>query len=247
MAETSVLCNTTYASSFPTISPYNPSSSSFIPSSFPNHRRHPRSFSFRIAAKPSDGGYLFGNDDDDHSLFRDYPWHQLNSDDQPSGIQWVREDKITLFTADGLIQLGGSLSPKRISPSEKQKGQIKAFQKHQRFQESDYMDPKQSLCLGALFDIAATNGLDMGRRLCIIGFCRSIEMLSDVVEDTVLEHGGEVVLAEKASESGLQEKLSMKVAVPYLWGVPPVSETLHLAVRSGGGIVQKVFWQWDFL
>lgn len=35
-------------------------------------------------------------------------------------------------------------------------------------------------------------GLDMGRRLCIIGFCRSIEMLSDVVEDTVLEHGGEV-------------------------------------------------------
>lgn len=32
----------------------------------------------------------------------------------------------------------------------------------------------------------------MGRRLCIYGFCRSIEMLSDVVEDTVLEHGGEV-------------------------------------------------------
>lgn len=89
------------------------------------------------------------------------------------------------------------------------------------------MDPKQELCLGALFDIAATNvsnhhqitlsdyinplcnlsnavptyvdcsnmsiqGLDMGRRLCIFGFCRSIEMLSDVVEDTVLEHGGEV-------------------------------------------------------
>jgi len=34
----------------------------------------------------------------------------------------------------------------------------------------------------------------MGRKLCIIGFCRSIEMLSDVVEDTVLEHGGEVFL-----------------------------------------------------
>lgn len=37
-------------------------------------------------------------------------------------------------------------------------------------------------------------GLDMGRRLCIFGFCRSIEMLSDVVEDTVLEHGGEVLM-----------------------------------------------------
>jgi hypothetical protein len=80
------------------------------------------------------------------------------------------------------------------------------------------MDPNQSLCLGALFNIAATNvyicnfsfvykfalllvipfdiqGLDMGRRLCIFGFCRSIEMLSDVVEDTVLEHGGEVCFA----------------------------------------------------
>lgn len=32
----------------------------------------------------------------------------------------------------------------------------------------------------------------MGRRLCIFGFCRSVEMLSDVVEDTVLEYGGEV-------------------------------------------------------
>lgn len=109
------------------------------------------------------------------------------------------------------------------------------------------MDPAQGLCLGALFDIAATNGLDTGRRLCIIGFCRSIEMLSDVVEDTVLEHGGEVVTAEKASKGGLHEKLKMTVAVPLLWGVPPVSETLHLAVRSGGGIVDKVFWQWDFL
>lgn len=85
------------------------------------------------------------------------------------------------------------------------------------------MDPNQGLCVGALFDIAATNvskfsfllhllvsllycilmydcsmclrlqGLDTGRRLCIFGFCRSIEMLSDVVEDTVLEHGGEVI------------------------------------------------------
>ncbi|KAL2933251.1 Cobyric acid synthase [Bienertia sinuspersici] len=245
------------------------------------------------------------------------------------GIQWVREEKITMFTADGLIQLGGSLVPRRTSSSEMdvandrdvyveinvwqcvrtpyrielgmeifkvgvtlrieydelgrvlpiplatsemqcrndigqgdlritkrgfhvgwlgtKQDKVKIPPKYQRFQESDYMDPKQSLCLGALFDIAATNGLDMGRRLCIIGFCRSIEMLSDVVEDSVLEQGGEVVAAEKATDSGLQEKLSMTVAVPLLWGVPPASETLHVAVRSGGGIVQKVFWQWHFL
>ena len=37
----------------------------------------------------------------------------------------------------------------------------------------------------------------------------------------------------------------MSVAVPLLWGVPPASETLHVAVRSGGGIVDKIYWQWD--
>ncbi|KDO39994.1 hypothetical protein CISIN_1g0269862mg, partial [Citrus sinensis] len=56
-----------------------------------------------------------------------------------------------------------------------------------------------------------------------------------------------VVAAEKASKGGLHEKLTMTVAVPFLWGVPPASETLHLAVQSGGGIVEKVYWQWDFL
>lgn len=104
-------------------------------------------------------------------------------------------------------------------------------------------------------------------------------MLSDVVEEVVLEHGGEVnviyvspilplypcaiqkqflvlnriwtyiqvVVAEKAMKGDLQEKLTMTVAVPLLWGVPPASETLHLAVKSGGGIVEKVYWQWNFL
>ncbi|XWS55869.1 hypothetical protein CRYUN_Cryun09bG0037000 [Craigia yunnanensis] len=95
--------------------------------------------------------------------------------------------------------------------------------------------------------LTSSDGLDMGRRLCIIGFCLSIEIVSDVVEDTALEHGGEVVAAEKATKGGLHEKLSMRVAVTYLWGVPPASDTLPLAVRSGGGIAEKVYWQWDFL
>nr|GMD44527.1 uncharacterized protein LOC109181692 [Ipomoea batatas] len=162
-------------------------------------------------------------------------------------VQWVQEDKVTLFTADGLIQIGGSLVPQRVSSSDKKQGKVKMSPRLQRYQESDYMDPDQVLCLGALFDIAATNGLDMGRKLCILGFCRSVEMLSDVVEDIVVEHGGEVVSAEKASKGGMHEKLTMTVSVPLLWGIPPASETLHLAVRSGGGIVEKVYWRWDFL
>ncbi|PNT78178.1 hypothetical protein BRADI_1g74862v3 [Brachypodium distachyon] len=182
--------------------------------------------------------------DDPEDPYGPYPWEQPLDLSSGFDIEWVQEDKITLFTSDGLVQIGGSLVPRRLSASER-KQKAKGTHKFRRFQESSYMDPNQSLCLGSLFNIAATNGLDMGRRLCIFGFCRSIEMLSDVVEDTVLEHGGEVVIAEKASNDGLQEKLTMSVAVPLLWGVPPASETLHVAVRSGGGIVDKIYWQWD--
>lgn len=57
----------------------------------------------------------------------------------------------------------------------------------------------------------------------------------------------QIVSAEKASKGDMQEKLTMTVAVPLLWGVPPASETIHLAVRNGGGIVDKVYWRWDFL
>lgn len=174
-----------------------------------------------------------------------YPWETPDTGD--SSIEWVSEEKVTLFTSDGLIQIGGNLVPRRVSSANKKLGKRKTSQRSQRFQERNYMDPEQSLCLGALFDIAATNGLNTGRRFCIFGFCRSIEMLCDVVEDVVVEHGGEVVVAEKESKGGLTEKLTMTVAVPLLWGVPPASETLHLAVRSGGGIVEKVYWQWHFM
>ncbi|KAF3656981.1 putative S-adenosylmethionine synthase 3-like [Capsicum annuum] len=214
--------------------------------------------SVRFVAKASGSGGFLGGD-----ALGPYPWEPSDSED-PS-LHWVQEEKITLFTADGLIQIGGNLVKRKMSSFDKKQGKLKVSLRSQRFRESSYMDPNQSLCLGALFDIAATNGLDMGRKLCIIGFCRSIEMLSDVVEDTVLEHGGElldlscsfasdstaliadIVSAEKASKDNLQEKLTMTVAVPLLWGVPPASETIHLAVRNGGGIVDKVYWRWDFL
>ncbi|KAK7856744.1 uncharacterized protein LOC112025710 [Quercus suber] len=237
MAETSALCFSPLAS-IPSIS-RSSSLSTFTSShksSISHSPRPSRPLRFSVKAS-SDSGSFFADDS-----FGFFPWSHGDSE-----IEWVPEERITLFTADGLIQIGGSLVPQCVSSSEKKQGRSRTAQRFQRFQESDYMDPEQGLCLGALFDIAATNGLDMGRRLCIIGFCRSIEMLSDVVEDTVLEHGGEIVAAEKATKGGLHEKLTMTVAVPLLWGVPPASETLHLAVQSGGGIVDKVYWQWDFL
>ncbi|KAK0583799.1 hypothetical protein LWI29_003272 [Acer saccharum] len=230
MPETSALC----------ISPFPPLPSISRPNSFLFKSSASQSPSrlLRFTAKASNSSNFLGDDS-----FNFFPWTHGDT-----GIEWVQEERVTLFTADGMVQIGGSMIPKLVTSSnQKKQGKSKTAQRFTRFQESDYMDPNQGLCLGALFDIAATNGLDMGRRLCIFGFCRSIEMLSDVVEDTVLEHGGEVVVAEKASKGGLHEKLTMTVAVPYLWGVPPASETLHLAVQSGGGIVEKIYWQWDFL
>ncbi|KAI4300321.1 hypothetical protein L6164_033712 [Bauhinia variegata] len=241
MAETSTLCFSRFSSvpsiSYSKVFRTSPSPFTFTPCQFAVSRCRSSRRLLHFAAKATDPGNVFGDDS-----FGFFPWAEGDSE-----IQWVPEERVTLFTADGLIQIGGSMVPRRISSSDKKQGKFKTGQKFQRFQESDYMDPNQRLCLGALFDIAATNGLNTGRRLCIFGFCRSIEMLSDVVEDTVLEHGGEVVAAKKASEGGLHEKLTMTVAVPLLWGVPPASETLHLAVKSGGGIVEKVYWQWDFV
>ncbi|KAL6574879.1 hypothetical protein OROMI_012164 [Orobanche minor] len=293
------MAETTSALCYPTTIPFPKEpipapSTSFASRRFSSQFQRPPSPSLRFTLKASGSAHFPGDDD-----FGFYPWENRNATE--SSVQWVSEERVTLFTSDGLIQIGGNIVQRRLTPAvvcfpyvwgvwyglsgwefdmticdtgligfeisvdysflgnkydillgkhalrRKKQGKAKMTQRSQRFQESNYMDPNQNLCLGALFDIAATNGLDMGRRLCIIGFCRSIEMLCDVVEDTVLEHGGEVVAAEKATREGLHEKLTMTVAVPLLWGVPPASETLHIAVRSGGGIVDKVYRQWDFL
>ncbi|KAI3512138.1 hypothetical protein L1887_19352 [Cichorium endivia] len=232
-------------STFPSTSRFNSvvrSSSSALLHRLSSDRFPPpspsRSVSFTAKSSSNSSGNFSGDDP-----FGFYPWESSGGD---NGIEWEQQETITLFTSDGLVQIGGLMVPKRVSSTQKKQSRVKISPKLQQYKESNYMDPSQGLCLGALFDIAATNGLDMGRRLCIIGFCRSIEMLSDVVEDTVLEHGGEVVVAEKASKGGLNEKLTMTVAVPLLWGVPPASESLQIAVKSGGGIVDKVFWQWNF-
>ncbi|KAL6534144.1 hypothetical protein OROHE_013069 [Orobanche hederae] len=239
------MAETTSAPCYPTPIPFPKEpipapSTSFASRRFSTQFQRPPSPSLRFTLKASGSAHFPGDDD-----FGFYPWENPNATE--SSVQWVSEERVTLFTSDGLIQIGGNIVQRRLTPADKKQGKAKMTQRSQRFQESNYMDPNQSLCLGALFDIAATNGLDMGRRLCIFGFCRSIEMLCDVVEDTVLDHGGEVVAAEKATREGLHEKLTMTVAVPLLWGVPPASETLHIVVRSGGGIVDKVYRQWDFI
>lgn len=35
-----------------------------------------------------------------------------------AAIQWVSEDKVTLFTSDGMVQIGGNLVPRRVSSND---------------------------------------------------------------------------------------------------------------------------------
>ncbi len=50
---------------------------------------------------------------------------------------------------------------------------------------------------------------------------------AQVVEDSVLSSGGEVVRRERELRASLHESLRMTVAIPWLFGVPPAYEMLR--------------------
>ncbi|XP_052118947.1 uncharacterized protein LOC127748446 [Arachis duranensis] len=68
-----------------------------------------RSSRHHIVVKATDDSSNLSGDDP----FRSFPWFQSDSE-----IQWVHEDRITLFTADGLVQIGGSITPRHVSSSD---------------------------------------------------------------------------------------------------------------------------------
>eukprot|EP00898_Chlorokybus_atmophyticus_P006351 jgi/Chlat1/6717/Chrsp50S06424 len=159
---------------------------------------------------------------------------ELHEGDQPYSAS--DHEIVTLFTADGVVRLAGRKIRQARNSSSSQ---------HAGFPEKTYVS-LPGLCVGATFGIHATNGQDMRRRICIVGFCHSVEMLSDEVEQAVLNVGGEVWNHELES-LGLHEKLHMTVAVPLLWGVPPALDSLRDAIRTGGGVVHHAYRQWAFL
>lgn len=152
---------------------------------------------------------------------------------EPDKESYKASEVVTFFTSDGLVQL-----PKWQPPS-------KAIKMKQHNPLPTWQE--QGLCIGNTFRVTATNGLDIYRRLNLMGYCRCTELLSDVVEHTVLSSGGEIVIREHKSSSGLHESLHMTVAIPLLWGIPPRHETLSTAIISGGGYVEKVYRQWQLL
>ena len=66
---------------------------------------------------------------------------------------------------------------------------------------------EQGLCIGATFSLAATNGKDFDRRINILGFCQSVDVLNEAVEETVMSRGGEVLEQERKLKSGVHEQV----------------------------------------
>lgn len=133
------------------------------------------------------------------------------------------------MTDDGLIRL-----PSRHIKAPSRHAALPNFEEH-------------GLCIGASFQVQATNGNDPSRRISMLGFCRSVGHLSDHVEDTVQQHGGLITFKQcRELDSGLSESLKLIVAIPFLWGVPPAWELLSSAITMGGGVIDKTYRQWRF-
>ncbi|CAG9467175.1 unnamed protein product [Pedinophyceae sp. YPF-701] len=143
------------------------------------------------------------------------------------------------FTPDGVFSIKDRRSPRReprAAPPLRPAG-------HEALASRDGLAdaPLDSLLLGATFNLQATNGLDVGRRLQYQGFCRCVESLYDAVSLAVARRGGEVVLARTEVRPGtLSEQLQMTVAVPQLWFASRTSRCLKEAILEGGGLVDRV-------
>eukprot|EP01024_Parvocaulis_polyphysoides_P007729 TRINITY_DN12279_c0_g1_i1.p1 TRINITY_DN12279_c0_g1~~TRINITY_DN12279_c0_g1_i1.p1 ORF type:complete len:204 (-),score=4.89 TRINITY_DN12279_c0_g1_i1:149-760(-) len=144
------------------------------------------------------------------------------------------KETITFFTADGMVQLH----------SQGQFDNLSCQKVQNRYDQLPTLD-EQGLCIGATFQLSATNGKDPARRIQVWGFCRCVDYLSDVVGDTVISKGGEVMLCTTELKHGVSESLKMMVAIPFLWGIPPELDTLRQAIAFGGGIVHKEQKLWQ--
>jgi hypothetical protein len=78
---------------------------------------------------------------------------------------------------------------------------------------------EQGLCIGATFALAATNGRDFDRRINILGFCQSIDVLNEAVEETVMSRGGEVLEQERKLKSGVHEQVRQQCTCSRVLGL----------------------------
>ncbi|WIA43858.1 hypothetical protein OEZ86_010273 [Tetradesmus obliquus] len=157
-------------------------------------------------------------------------------DAAPEPTDMVQET-ITFFTADGIVRIPGRMLAVPRSSSSSGRSKRSKQQPMPSWEE-------QRLCIGQTFEVAAWNARDPNRRVNFLGFCQSVDLLQEAVEETVTSRGGEVLEQERQLRSGLSEALRLTVVIPYLWGVPPEVDLLSAAIQQGGGIVDRVYKQW---
>lgn len=103
----------------------------------------------------------------------------------------------------------------------------------------------QSICVASTFQLQCTNGRDPSRRISFEGFCQLPELLEEAVEASVLSRGGEVLVRERAVKpEALASRLAMRVAVPWLFGVPEEWVAVRETIESAGGIIHNVQRSW---
>lgn len=159
---------------------------------------------------------------------------------------------ITFLTSDGIVRLPGRVLPHNSARLNQLRINLQQLPQ----------PAEQGLCIGNVFTVAAMNACDPGRRVNLQGFCRSVDLVSEAVQDVVVRAGGEVITTQcnlkkyglkhlsdnrldtSCTRSGLHESLQMTVAIPYLFGVPPMYHHLSCAIEMGGGYVDRVVKEW---
>uniref|UniRef100_A0A7S2WX58 DUF7811 domain-containing protein n=1 Tax=Chloropicon primus TaxID=1764295 RepID=A0A7S2WX58_9CHLO len=104
---------------------------------------------------------------------------------------------------------------------------------------------EQGLCIGATFGIKAFNAVDPSRQISVLGFCRCVHTLGWHVNRAVLTKGGVVTMKNHhVSMEKMEEKLTMSIQVPFLFGVPQEWDAISEAISTGGGLIDRVSQKW---
>lgn len=116
----------------------------------------------------------------------------------------ARGQVITFVTSEGLVNLSDSQGlfeglTVRVAcltrlhscamSSRRQSGNgVQAHQRQPRLPAVQRQLPtveEQGICIGQTFLVAASNGRDLSRRVQVLGFCRSVDLVSEVLSGTV--------------------------------------------------------------
>lgn len=175
-------------------------------------------------------------------------YHQWWNDDwMAQDFQREREEVITIFGRDGsMTSIPPFIPCYDVCGSESQwENHLQTGGQHAGLPSVE----EQGICVGSVFSISATNGYDVSRRIHVSGFCQSIDFLYEQVEGSVRVRGGEImnVKRELSGSDMLCESLTLALALPLLWHIPPEHEKLKKGIERGGGIIHKIYKEWFIL